>query len=91
MRDQREKPPAKCVLTWIGLAAIASAAACFVITIDVQLVKTGSFDRGEGFVMGPYLGSPMLYSLAASLPILVVGGIVDSLRYGRWVKSRQTP
>lgn len=80
--------PGRCWITKCGIALFVIAGLCFGTIEIVQFVKTGSFERGKGFVLGNVLAMPMLYSFGASLALLAGGGIVDSIRYGKWKRSR---
>jgi hypothetical protein len=75
--------PARCAITRIGLALLGLSVLCLAVILIAQYFKTGSFARGNGFVLGPHLGVPMLVALGVALLALAVGGVVDSARYGR--------
>jgi len=82
------RQPRRCWLTKLGIALFLFAALCFATMELVQFFKTGSFARGSGFVVGRFLATPMLVSVCASLGLLMIGGVVDSLAYGRWKKGQ---
>jgi len=88
MTQSTSGKPARCLVTKLGILLFAVAAFCFATIESVQFIKTGSFERGNGFVLGGVLATPMLLSLCASLALLAAGGIVDSIRYGKWKRSQ---
>ncbi|MCC6229876.1 MAG: hypothetical protein IT432_11695 [Phycisphaerales bacterium] len=88
MGDDTKLSPARCWLTYAGLILLGGAAAGFLATYGVQRLTTGSFARGEGFVIGWLTFPLVLYGLPLALLALLVGGFVDSRRYSRWKKSQ---
>lgn len=83
----RADRPARCWVTKFGVVLFCFSTLCFAGIWIVQYAKTGSFARGSGFVMGPYLAMPMLYSFVAAVMVLVVGGLVDVGRQAKWKKE----
>ncbi len=87
----RSDRPGRSALTYLGLVVLLFAALCYAAILMAQLISTGSPARGSGFVAGRYFGPPMLYGAAAGLVLLLVGGVIDSVRYDRCRKARQSP
>ena len=79
--------PGRCLVTKIGLIGLLLGVLSLCGVLAVQWFKTGSIARGDGFHAGPTLGLAVLVLVPASLLVLVVGSLVDSIRYGRWKKS----
>lgn len=91
MSEASPPKPARCWVTLAGLVLLVIAAAGFIVTHVVQRLMTGSFDHGDGFVIG-WLTLPLvLYGLPLSLLTLLIGGVVDSRRYARWKQSLKPP
>lgn len=78
--------PQKTWLTKLGLICMLVVAICLGTLLVIQKIKTGSFDRGNGFVAGPSLGWTS-YVLPAGLVLLLIGGFIDAYRYSNWKKA----
>ena len=76
--------PGRCLVTRIGLLALAVAALAFAAIMVWQRVATGSFERGNGFLAPLVLKDVMLYGTPISLVVLVAGSLYDAARFSAW-------
>ena len=81
-------PPRKCSITQLGLLVLVAVAGLFLYIGLHQWYVTGSFVKvDEAWASPRWARLAMLYGIPVALGVLLIGSILDTIRYTRWKRG----